>query len=216
MNRADKSVIGGSRMKPVKKSQIKLLIILALLSTTVFIKGCDGGLNEESHPFFSMGFPLPYLELTPYENIRASLSNPLLPTIIVNILFSAFCILFIFKYKENKRVNINVLLGSVSFSVLLNHGSYILFLLPASKFFKLFYIFFEVIFVLKLLGIAYIQDFLNLIPFLEIDDFNISSRILFFLLTVAIYFLLILFRKFFSIIKRRLIPWIKKVSHPAV
>ena len=79
--------------------RIKFFILLSLLCCTFFLKGCD------QHSFtFSFGFILPYFDLIARDNKTFEIAgnDHILAPLIINLIFIAGCVVFIFKVSLSK------------------------------------------------------------------------------------------------------------------
>ena len=80
--------------------RIKLFILLGLLCSTSFLKGCG-----EGNFTFSLGFVFPYFDIIAYDSRGFDLSSTynILLSVIVNLLFMVACTILIFKIDLTKR-----------------------------------------------------------------------------------------------------------------
>lgn len=80
-------------------NRIKLFILLGLLCSTSFLKGCEEDFT------FSFGFVSPYFDIIAYDSGGFDLSSAynILLSVIVNLLFMAACTILICKIDLTKR-----------------------------------------------------------------------------------------------------------------
>lgn len=163
--------------------RIKLFILLALLCSTFFLRGCG-----EHYYTFSFGFVLPYFDIIAHDSGEFDLSYTynIFLSVIVNLIFVVACTIFIFKLDFMKRrkvlskIYILLLMNIIIFDIciLYSYSAVIEWVL-------LYYI---------LCPILYITTFLEKTPKIP-PNWNVLSRIYFLIATGIIYLIVSLFAR---------------------
>lgn len=163
--------------------RIKLFILLALLCSTFFLKGCD-----QNDFTFSFGFVLPYFDITADVNgtFDFSCTYNILLSVIINLIFVAACTILIFKIdlvrrrKVLSKIYISLLINIIIFDISILY-SYTKIIEGVFS----YYIFWP---------IMYISDFLPRLK-IELQDWNVVSRVYLLIVTGIICLVISLFGK---------------------
>lgn len=158
--------------------RIKFFILLALLSSTFFLKGCD------QHSFtFSCGFIFPYFDLITRDDRTFTLAYNynILASLIINLIFIAGCVVFILKVNLSKwgkklfKAFIALLINIIIFDI-----SVFYYYSKLIKWIFSYYIFWPVMHIANFLGR------------LEIGPIGLStlSRIYFLIVSAVLYLLI--------------------------
>jgi len=161
-------------------NRIKLFILLGLLCSTSFLKSCEADYT------FSFGFVLPYFDIIAWKNGGFDLSSTynIFLSIIINVIFVAACTILICKIDLTKRRKV---LSKVCIVLLINIILFDICILYAYstviEWVLLYYI------IMPLLNIHVIlEESTKIVP-----DWNVLSRIYFFILTGILYLVASLF-----------------------
>jgi len=161
--------------------RIKLFILLVLLCSTFFLKGC-----VEDNYTFSFGFVLPYFDITAYDSgeFDFSYTYNIFLSVIINLIFGAACTILIFKIDFMKRrkvlskIYISLLMNIIIFNICILH-----FYSTLIEWVLLYYIFWPIFCIT-----GFLEEWLKISP-----DWNVVSRIYFLILTGIIYLVVSLF-----------------------
>jgi hypothetical protein len=161
-------------------SRIKLFILLGLLCSTSFLKGCEDNFT------FSFGFIFPYFDIIAYKSGGFDLSSTynIFLSIIINVIFVAACTILICKIDLTKRRKI---LSKVCIVLLINIILFDICILysysTVIEWVLLYYIIMPILYIHLAL-----EEFAKISP-----DWNLLSRIYFFILTGILYLVASLF-----------------------
>ena len=161
-------------------NRIKLFVLLGLLCSTSFLKGCEDNFT------FSLGFVFPYFDIIAYDSGGFDLSSAynILLSVIINVIFVAACTVLICKIDLTKRKKV---LSRVYLVLLIN-----IILFDICIFYSYSTVIEGVLVYYIITPTLYIhlalEEFAKITP-----DWNVLSRIYFLILTGILYVVVCLF-----------------------